>query len=109
LSYLLHHGTCLENLNRRERRALRLKSAQYHLINSLLFYINYDGVLLICLEHDDEKRVLRELHDGPMGGHFAGETMTHKILRVGYYWATMFKDAYEYARKCKSCQVSANR
>ena len=31
--YLLHHGTCPENLNPKERRALRLKSAQCHLIN----------------------------------------------------------------------------
>ena len=50
LTYLLHHGTCPENLNPRERRALRLKYAQYHLINSVLFQINYDGVLLRCLE-----------------------------------------------------------
>jgi hypothetical protein len=37
LTYLLHQGACLENLNPRERRALRLKSAQYRLINSVLF------------------------------------------------------------------------
>jgi hypothetical protein len=37
LIYLLHHGTFPENLNPKERRALRLKSAQYRLINSVLF------------------------------------------------------------------------
>jgi hypothetical protein len=37
LTYLLHHGTFLEDLNPRERRSLRLKSTQYCLINSLLF------------------------------------------------------------------------
>jgi hypothetical protein len=37
LTYLLHHGACPENLNPRERRALRLKSAQYCLLNSVLF------------------------------------------------------------------------
>jgi hypothetical protein len=36
-TYLLHHGTCPENINPRERRALRLKSTQYLLINSVLF------------------------------------------------------------------------
>jgi hypothetical protein len=48
-SYLLHHGTCLENLNPRERRALRSKSSQYRLINYVLFRVNYDGVLLRCI------------------------------------------------------------
>jgi hypothetical protein len=37
LVYLLHQGSCPENLNPRERRALRLKSAQYRLINLVLF------------------------------------------------------------------------
>lgn len=109
LFYLLHHGTCPKNLNPRERRALRLKSAQYRLINSVFFRVNYDGVLLRCLEHDDAEKVLRELHDNPTGGHFTGETTAHKILRVGYYWHTLFKDAHAYARKCKSCQVSVGR
>jgi hypothetical protein len=59
LSYLLPHGTCIENLNPRERRALRLKSAQYHLINYVLFCVNYDGILLICIEHDDAEKVLK--------------------------------------------------
>jgi hypothetical protein len=53
ISYLLHHGICPENLNPREKRSLRLKYAKYHLINSLIFHVNYDGVLLICLEHED--------------------------------------------------------
>jgi hypothetical protein len=49
LNYLLQHGNFQEDLNPRERISLRLKSAQYRLINSVLFLINYDGVLLICL------------------------------------------------------------
>jgi hypothetical protein len=109
LSYLLHHGTCLENLNPRERRTLRLKSAQYHLINFVLFCVNYDGVLLRCIEKDDAENALRELHDGPTGGNFMGETTTHKILRAGYYCPTLLKDAHAYVRKCKSCQVSTDR
>jgi hypothetical protein len=29
--------------------------------------------------------VLDELHSGDAGGHFGGDTTTHKVLRVGYY------------------------
>jgi hypothetical protein len=109
LTYLLHHRTCLKNLNPRERRALRLKSAQYRLINSVLFRINYDGVLLRCLEREDADKVLKELHDGPTGGHFAGNTTAHKILRADYYWPTLFKDAHTYARNYKTCQISTGK
>ena len=53
----------------------------------------------------EAKKVMQELHDGPAGGHFRGNTTVHKILHAGYYWPTLFKDAHEYARKCKVCQT----
>jgi hypothetical protein len=81
LSYFIYHGTCPRNLNPRERRALRTKYAQCHLINYVLFQMNYDGVLLRFLEQDDVEKVLKELHDGLVGGNFAVETIAHKILR----------------------------
>jgi hypothetical protein len=71
-----------------------------------LFRKNYDNVFLRCLEKYDADKVLAQLHDGPAGGHFGGETTTHKILRVGYFWPTLFRDAYAYARKCKLCQTT---
>jgi hypothetical protein len=109
LNYLLHHGTCPKNLNPRERISLRLNSAQYHLVNSVLFHVNYDGVLLRCLKHEHADKVLKELHDGPAGGHFTRNTNSHKILRAGYYWPTLFRDAHTYARNCKTCQISTGR
>ena len=45
---------------------------------------------------------------GP-GGHFNGEMTTHKLLRVGYYCPTLFKDAHAYARRCQFFQVNAGR
>jgi len=62
-----------------------------------------------CLEKDDANHVLKEIHDGPAGGHYGGETTTHKILRAGYYWPTVFRDSHAYIRKCKVCQTTAGR
>jgi hypothetical protein len=42
LIYLLHHGNFQKHLSSKERRALRLKSVQYRLVNSVIFCINYD-------------------------------------------------------------------
>ena len=92
LSYFLHHCTFPEYLKPRERRELILKSTRYSLINSMIFHLNYHGVFLRCLEKEDVESMLKELHDGHVRGHFAGETMTHNILRVGYYWPTIFSE-----------------
>jgi hypothetical protein len=75
----------------------------------VLFQINYDGVLLICLEREDADKFLKELHDEPTGEHYTGNTIAHKIPRDGYYWPTFFKYAHTYVRNCKPCQVSAGR
>ena len=70
-------------MDARKKRALRLKSTQYQLIDGVLFWQNYDQVLLRCLEKDDAEHILTELHDGPVGDHFSGETTAHKVLRAG--------------------------
>ena len=66
--------------NPKQRRALCLKSSLYHIIDGVLFRKNYDGVFLRWLEQEDAKKVVVELHDGPAGGHFFGDTTSHKIL-----------------------------
>ena len=71
-----------------------MKSTSYQVIDGVIFRNNCDGVLLRCLEHEDATKVVKELHDGTAGGHYSGDTTTHKILRVGFYWPTLFKDTH---------------
>ena len=53
--------------------------------------------------------MLSQLHVGPAGGHFGGETTAHKVLKAGYYWPTLFKDAFSFARKSQECQRARGR
>jgi len=71
--------------------------------------MDYHGVLLRCLEKEDVKKVLKEVHDGLAGGNFVGETTAHKILREVYYWPTLFKDTHAYIRRCKVFQLSVGK
>jgi hypothetical protein len=61
-------------------------------------------VLLRCLERKDAYKVLKDMHDGPFGGDFLGDMISHNVLRVGYYWPTLFKYDHVYSRSCKACQ-----
>ena len=101
--------TAPDYLEPRKKRALRLKYAPYLLIDNVLFWRNSDGVLLQCLDIDETEVILKELHSGPAGGHFGGETTAHKILRAGYYWPTLFRDSYTFVRKCQECQLDVGR
>ena len=51
LKYYPTHGSSPNHLDACQKRALRLKSAQYQLIDGVLFWKNYDQVLLRCRTH----------------------------------------------------------
>jgi hypothetical protein len=62
-----------------------------------------------CLEKDEAKKVLSEIHVGEDGGHFIGDTTTHKVLRARYHWPTLFRDAHALCCKCMICQKVVGR
>jgi hypothetical protein len=48
--------------------------------------------------------VMKKLHEGPIGRHFATELTKRNILDAGYRWPTMYKDVHDYCRSCDACQ-----
>ena len=48
--------------------------------------------------------ILATCHDKACRGHFPGQLTYQKILRAGYFWPTLFKDAHAYVKKCDVCQ-----
>jgi len=109
IRFYLLHGYAPRNLDPKNRRALSLKSASFQLINDILFRKKIDGVFLRCLEKEESEKVLAKIHSGDGGGHFGEDTTAHKVLRDGYYWPTLFKDAHTLSRKCIICQKVAGR
>ena len=85
IMFYLKNGYAPPHLNHTKKRALMLKAKQYQIVNDVLFRMNYDYVLLICLKKSEAKKVLQELHDRPAGGHYAGDVTAYKILHAGYY------------------------
>jgi len=47
---------------------------------------------------------MKELHERLSRGHFAMKIMQRKILDVGYWWPTMYKDMHDYYKSCDACQ-----
>ena len=48
-------------------------------------------------------QVLRECHDGPLGGHF-GRAKTGSLVRRLAFWVGQDVDVAEYVRSCQTCQ-----
>ena len=39
------------------------------------------------------------------GGHFGLRKPAEKVLQSGFYWPTLFKDAYEFCKTFPKCQM----
>ena len=73
-------------------------------ISGCLFHTRIDQEIRRCVGEDEIYDILKACHDGPCGGQFADKRTTHKVLRMGYYWPSLFKDARKYVKACDNCQ-----
>ncbi|KAK8928830.1 hypothetical protein KSP39_PZI017964 [Platanthera zijinensis] len=94
--------------DRIEARRLRIRAAAFAIIDGELYKQAFSGPYLKCLPASEADYALREVHGGVCGEHLGGKALACKILRQGFYWPTMKKDAAELVQNCKSCQLHAN-
>ncbi|XP_065033898.1 uncharacterized protein LOC135666260 [Musa acuminata AAA Group] len=80
-------------------RRLRRTHAWYAEESGRLYKRSFTHPLLRCSEPDEARTVLAETHEGVCGEHIGGRTLAHKILRQGYYWPTMCRDAKAYVQR----------
>lgn len=93
-----------EHLDANGRRKVRVNSRHFAIIANRLYRRGIDGVLRRCVSEPETSKILVACHDGTCGGHFSGRLTAQKILRAGYFWPTMFRDAHRYAHRCDACQ-----
>ncbi|KAK8947192.1 hypothetical protein KSP39_PZI006965 [Platanthera zijinensis] len=82
-----------------------MRAATFTLIDGELFKRSSSGPYLKCLSESDAEYTPQEVHGGVCGENLGSRALARKILRQGFYWPTMRKDATEFIQKCKSCQL----
>ena len=78
------------HLSKREKRKIIQKSARNCWRDGHLFYRGPDLEIRRCVREDEIFSILKDFHDEPCGGHFVDKRTCHKVLRMGYYWQTIF-------------------
>jgi hypothetical protein len=64
--------------------------------------------LLKCLNQEEAKVVMGEIHEGVCGAHQSAHKMKWMIRRAGYFWLTMLEDCFRYYKGCQDCQRFGN-
>ena len=86
---------------------LRSRSAKFTIHRGSLYKRGFFTPILKCIAGKDADYVLREVHEDVCGNHIGARALAGKVLRQGYYWPIMLRDATELVRKCKICQEHA--
>ena len=85
-------------------RKLKVQAARFVLIKDVLYERGFSRPYLRGLGTEKADYVMREVHEGICGNHSGFRSLVHKLVRAGYYWPTMQKDAEAYVRACDKCQ-----
>ena len=89
-------------------RKLKVRAAKFVLIKDVLYKRGFSCPYLRCLGNEEADNVMKEVHEGIYGNHSRSRSLVHKLMRVGYYWPTMQKDAEAYVKGCNKCQRFSN-
>ncbi|XP_075103703.1 uncharacterized protein LOC142178272 [Nicotiana tabacum] len=67
-----------------------------------------NNIIRRCVPEDEMSNILYHCHDGAIGGHYAANRITFKVLEAGFFWLTLFKDTRAYVAQCDKCQRTCN-
>ena len=91
----------------KEAAKIRTRSARFTNHKGSLYKRGFFTPILKCIAGKNIEYVLREVHEGICGNHIGARALAGKVLRQGYYWPTILKDATDLVKKCKIFQEHA--
>nr|GEY58956.1 reverse transcriptase domain-containing protein [Tanacetum cinerariifolium] len=114
-NYAADHLSCLENLYENvfdpkeinETFPLESLNKVAHKDPSTPWFAdlaNYHARNFIIKAGKEAIDILNACHSGPTGGHDGANYTAKKVFDSGFYWPSIYKDAFELVKCCYSCQ-----
>nr|GEV13325.1 DNA-directed DNA polymerase [Tanacetum cinerariifolium] len=86
----------------------RLENPYKNVFNPKEIYEFFPLETISKLAHHDQSQeaidILTACHSGLTGGHYGANYTAKKIFYLGFYWPTIYKDAFDLVKNCDSCQ-----
>ena len=90
----LTYGVMPFEFNYQKRRKLRTYCRLYIWDDPLLYRRGANIIIRRCVPETKEGCIMEKCPTSPYGGHFTGDKTTKKILQLGFYWPTLFKELF---------------
>ncbi|GJY36930.1 reverse transcriptase domain-containing protein [Tanacetum coccineum] len=72
--------------------------------DSYLFWICADQIIRRCVHGQEAFDILKACHEGRIGGHHGANLTARKVFDAGFFWPTIYRDAYAMIKSCDTCQ-----
>ena len=102
----LQDGHLPQNVD--EAKKIKKRAAKFTILNDTLYKRGFSMPYLKCVDEDEAKYILEEIHEGVCGDYADPRSLVSKVIRIGYFWPTMQEDAIELVKKCDKCQRFGN-
>ena len=94
--------------NPKEAKKIQKRATWFTVLNDELYKKGFSQPYLRCIEKEEARYVLKEVHGGVCGDHMGSKSLVRKIMRAGYFWPTMQQDTTDFVKRCDSCQRYGN-
>nr|GEX12210.1 reverse transcriptase domain-containing protein [Tanacetum cinerariifolium] len=81
------------------------KDVKHYFWDDPYLFRNYaDQIIWQCVHDQEANDILKACHEGPTGGHHGANFTAKKVFDAGFFWPTIYRDAYNLVKSCDSCQ-----
>ena len=75
--------------NTEEAKKVKKRAARFTILNDTLYKRGFSMPYLRCVDEEDAKYILEEIHEGICEDHASPKSLVNKVIRIGYFWPTM--------------------
>ena len=87
-----------------DKKFFHAKIHSYYWEEPYLYKYYANQIIRKCVPEGEQRGLLNHCHDSACGGHFVSQKTSMKVLKAGFFWPYLFKDAYTMCKQCDKCQ-----
>nr|GFA04298.1 reverse transcriptase domain-containing protein [Tanacetum cinerariifolium] len=94
----------IKGMTSQQKKKFFKDARHYFWDDPYLFRTCAEHIIRRCVAGKEAIDILNACHSGPTGGHYGASYTAKKVFDSGFYWPSIYKDAFELVKSCDSCQ-----
>nr|GEX82423.1 DNA-directed DNA polymerase [Tanacetum cinerariifolium] len=99
----------INGMTSQQKKKFFMDARHYFWDDPYLFRTCADQIIRRCVAGKEAIDILNACHSGPTGGHYEASYTAKKGFDSGFFWPSIYKDAFELVKHCDSCQRQGNK